>query len=152
MKINSLIFKYLIVLFWCLWWLIALWTDIIGAVAHLGIIHASWAPDGNYPFLVQSLKMYNAPTWIPAFLYICIIIFSGISFLLFLRACCCKFTQDPKGWLKKTNQAFIFSTGYWMLFFLADQIVMKFDLEQNHMVQGGFGLLCYLAIHLLPDA
>ncbi len=144
-------FKYLIVLFWCLWWLIALWTDIVGGMSYLGILHASWAPDSNYLFLVKSLQMYPVPTWIPALFYIGIIIFSGISFLLFLRACCSNFIQDPHNWLKKANLAFIFSTSYWLLFFLADQITMKFDLEQNHMVQGGFTLLCYLALHLLPN-
>ena len=28
---------------------------------------------------------------------------------------------------------------------------MNFQLEQNHMVQGGFQLLTFLALHLLPD-
>ena len=60
-----------------------------------------------------------------------------------------KYTKDK--WYTNVNMAFIFSMVYWMLFFLADQIVMNYDLEQNHMVQGGFELLSYLAIHLLPD-
>ena|GEM_PF-1598663 len=151
MKKNNLMFKYIIVLFWCLWWLGAFWRDLVGAAAHLQILNTSWAPDTNYPFLVQSLQMYNLPTWVPVFFYIGIVILSGICFVLFLRASCYKYAQDKSGWLERVNFAFIVSTCYWLLFFLADQFVMKFDLEQNHMVQGGFGLLCYLAIHILPD-
>ena len=145
----NLNFKRLIVIFWCLWWLVAFWTDIIGAVSHLGMLKASWAPDSNYPFLVKSLKMYLENDLLPAVLFTCIVICSGISFLLFLKAVCMKYTKDK--WYTNVNMAFIFSMVYWMLFFLADQIVMNYDLEQNHMVQGGFELLSYLAIHLLPD-
>ncbi len=79
MKKYNLLFKYTIVLFWCIWWLIAFWTDIIGAAAHLKILRASWAPDTNYPFLTQSLQMYNVPAWVPTFFYIGIIILSGAS-------------------------------------------------------------------------
>lgn len=148
---KNLTFKYIIVLFWCLWWMFAFWTDLIGAAAHLKIVNASWAQDSNYQFLVQSLQIYNIPSWINACLFTGIIILSGISFVLFLRASCYRHIQDKSSWLKKVNLAFIVSTSYWLIFFLADQVVMKYDLEENHMVQGGFGLLCYLAIHLLPD-
>jgi len=139
-------FKRILIVFWGLWWLIACWTDIIGGVAHLGIVRASWAPDNNYPFLVKSLQMYNVPVWLPAFLYILIIIFSTISVVLFARAI---FAYRKPDWLIKANLAFIFSLTYWLLFFLADQLIMNFDLEQNHMVQGGFELMCYLVINLM---
>ncbi|MCC2624401.1 MAG: Uncharacterized protein K0R14_274 [Burkholderiales bacterium] len=151
MKKYNLTFKYIIVLFWCIWWLLAFWRDVVGAAAHLQILQANWAPDVNYPFLVQSLQMYNVYTWVPAFFYIGIIILSGICFLLFFRASCYKYNKKKADWLKHVNIAFIVSTVYWLLFFLADQVVMKFDLEENHMVQGGFSLLCYLAIYILPD-
>jgi hypothetical protein len=43
------------------------------------------------------------------------------------------------------------SMSLWLVFFLSDQVVMMFDLEENHMVQGGFQLLTFMTIHLLPD-
>ena len=30
-------------------------------------------------------------------------------------------------------------------------MVMKFDLEENHMVQGGFELLTFSSLYLLPE-
>ena len=46
----------------------------------------------------------------------------------------------------------VFWALWWTLaFFISDQVVMMFDLEQNHMVQGGFQLLTFMAIHFLPD-
>lgn len=53
--------------------------------------------------------------------------------------------------LNRVNLAFIFSLSFWLLFFLADQLIMNFDLEENHMVQGGFELLCYMLINIVPD-
>lgn len=150
MKLNNpqLLFKQIIVVFWALWWAIALWTDVVGALAHMGYLKASWAPDSNYPFLAKSLQMYNVADWVPVFLYAGIIIFSLISTILFCRSVISLYSSD---WLEKVNLAFIFSISYWLLFFLADQLIMNFDLEQNHMVQGGFELLCYLTINLLPE-
>ncbi|MDD3265851.1 MAG: hypothetical protein PHC75_01555 [Burkholderiales bacterium] len=144
----QILFKRIIVIFWALWWLIALWTDVVGAVAHLGYVTASWAPDNNYPFLVKSLAMYNVPTSLPAFFYAGINIFSFICVVLFGRAV---FALNKSNWLEKANIAFIFSLSYWFMFFLADQLIMNFDLEQNHMVQGGFQLLCYLTLYILPN-
>lgn len=144
----QILFKKIIVIFWALWWLVALWTDVIGGLSHLGYLHASWAPDNNYPFLVKSLEMYNVPNWLPAFFYIGINIFSFACVILFVRAV---WTLNKPNWLDNVNIAFIFSMSYWLMFFLADQIIMNFDLEQNHMVQGGFQLLCYLTLYILPN-
>lgn len=146
---NTQIFKKIIIIFWFLWWLIALWTDVTGGLAHLGLLKASWAPDGNYPFLKESLKMYSLPDWIPVFLFISIILCSLISTGLFFRVCL-SLRHDKSLWMKRADTAFIFSLTFWLAFFLADQCVMKFDLEENHMVQGGFQLLTYLALYCLP--
>lgn len=137
--------------FWTIWWLIALWTDAVGSLSYLGILKASWAPDLNYPFLVNSLKMYDVPAWIPPALFIGILIWSLLSTLVFLWASVGVITKNPKIWMKRVQVAFIISLTYWLALFIADQIVMKYDLEQNHMVQGGFQLLTFLAFYWLPN-
>jgi hypothetical protein len=149
-KITNLCFKQFVVVFWFLWWVCALWTDIIGAVAHFGNFQASWAPDINYPYLVKAVAMYNVVELVPIILYAGIILLSGISCILFFRAVI-SLTKPYEIWMKKAQSAFIFTLGFWILFFLADQIVMKYMEEQNHMVQGGFELLTYLALYILPN-
>jgi len=148
--IDNVIFKKIIVLFWTLWWLIALWTDAVGSLAHIKMLNASWAPDTNYPYLVQSLKMYPLPSWAPAFLFILILLWSFISSVLFCWASM-GLISGRAIWMRRAQVAFIVSLTYWFAFFLADQLVLKFDLEQNHMVQGGFELLTFLALYLLPE-
>lgn len=148
--LNNHQFKKLIILFWTIWWLIALWTDIAGGLAHMGWLHASWAPDTNYPFLVATLKMYPLPDWVPPCLFIGIILWSFFAAGLFFWTSM-SLAREHAVWMRRARYAFIVSLTFWLFFFLADQMVMKFDVEENHMVQGGFELLCYLALYLLPE-
>lgn len=142
-------FKKILILFWTAWWLIALWTDIVGGLTHLGMLHSTWAPDSNYPFLVESLKMYNVPQWIPATFFVLILLWSLASTVVFCWASLA-LNSNKTIWMHRARIAFIVSLSYWLAFFLADQMVMKFDLEENHMVQGGFQLLCFFALYILP--
>jgi len=149
-RIDNLLLKKIIVLFWATWWLIALWTDIVGGLTHIGVLHASWAPDTNFPFLVASLKMYPTPGWLPSILFLGILFWSLLSTAAFCWAGL-GVVQGHAQWMRRAEIAFIISLTYWLAFFIADQLVMNFDLEQNHMVQGGFQLLTFLALYLLPE-
>ncbi|OGT55513.1 MAG: hypothetical protein A3F43_03105 [Gammaproteobacteria bacterium RIFCSPHIGHO2_12_FULL_42_10] len=150
MTFNNLAFKKIIILFWTLWWLIALWTDVVGGLAHLGILKASWAPDTNYPFLVETLKMYPVASWMPTAFFIAILAWSFLSTLAFCWASA-GLVKQRDVWMRRAQVAFVISITFWLAFFIADQAVMKFDLEENHMVQGGFQLLTFLSLYLFPD-
>jgi len=149
MKIDNTFFKKTLILFWTIWWLIALWTDITGGLAHLDILNASRAPDTNYPFLASSLKLYHVPDWLVATLFIGILLGLLASTLAFCQASL-SLRKNEAIWLKSAEVAFIISLIFWLAFFIADQIVLKFDLEENHMVQGGFELLSFFALYVLP--
>jgi hypothetical protein len=144
------IFKKIIIVFWLFWWLIALWTDVVGIMAHYGLLIKSWAPNNNLPFLTKSLAMYPLPIWAPLFFFIGIILGSFFSTAAFAWACA-SLHRDTAVWMRRADMAFIISICFWLAFFLADQLVMNFDLEENHMVQGGFELLSYLMLYLLPS-
>jgi len=115
-KVNNQLFKKIIILFWTLWWLIALWTDIVGALAHLGWLHASWAQDTNYPFLVSTLEMYHVPAWLPPFLYAGIILWTGLSSIVFIWASL-GLTKETQIWIRRAEKAFIISICLWLAFF-----------------------------------
>lgn len=149
-RIDIVFFKKSLIFFWTIWWLIALWTDVVGALAHYGLLHAAWAPDTNFPFLAESLKMYSVPLWLTTLFFIFILLWSLASTAAFVWASVA-LNQPQAIWMQRAKVAYIISLGFWLAFFLADQLVMKFDLEQNHMVQGGFELLSFLAMYLLPS-
>ena len=143
-------FKKLIILFWAVWWLTALWTDVMGILAHYGLLQKSWAPDTNFTFLVDSLKMYNVADWVPQLAFAGIIGWSFLSALAFFWAVI-NLGKEEERWMRRADLAFIISLGFWLAFFIGDQLVMKYDLEQNHMVQAGFQLLTYLTLYLIPS-
>jgi hypothetical protein len=142
--------KPIFVLFWAAWWFIAFFTDVAGGLSHLQLLHVSWSNDANYLFLVQSLQLFQVPTWIPVVCFIGIIAWSGLSCALFAWASF-GFMCNNSHWMRRVDLAFIVSLTFWLAFFIMDQLILNFDLEQNHMVQGGFELLTYLAIKLLPE-
>lgn len=147
---DNTFFKKNLIIFWAFWWLIALWTDVVGGLAHLGFLIESWAPDTNYSSLVQSLKIYNVPESLPPILFMLILAGSTLSSLSFIWACLA-LRKEKHIWMARARTAFILSIGFWLAFFIADVIVMRFDLVENHMVQGGFELLCFFALYVLPD-
>ena len=141
-------FKRVIVAFWAIWWLLAFLTDVLGGLKALGLIAPSWLGETNFEFMVQTLAPFGAPDWLPPIFFVGIITWSFLSTILLTVAAMTPIQPWPR-WQRRVDAAFIVSLGLWLAFFLADQVVMKFDLEQNHMVQGGFQLLCFLVIHLL---
>lgn len=94
--------------------------------------------------------MYSPPVWLAPIFFLGIIFWSLVSTLAFIYASLQMFFHGLKPAMKYIELAFIISLSYWLAFFLADQLVMKFDLEENHMVQGGFQLLTFLALYCLP--
>ena len=149
MTITLVTFKRILIWFWAIWWLLAFLTDFLGGLKELGVIAATWLPHTNYPFLVKSLAPYDVPGWLPPFLFVGIITWSFLSTILLTIAAVTPLEPESR-WRERVNIGFIVPLGLWLAFFIADQIVMLFNLEENHMVQGGFMLLCFMAIHLLP--
>ncbi len=143
-------FKRIIVVFWALWWMLAFLTDFLGGLYLLNVFTEPWVPHSNYPALVASLTQYDAPNWLPGVFFVGIVAWSFMSALAFIFAALTPAQPSPR-WRERVNAAFIISLGLWFAFFISDQVVMMFDLEQNHMVQGGFQLLTFMAIHFLPD-
>ena len=148
MSLSITTFKRVLVAFWAIWWLIAFLSDVAGGLKELGLITANWLPHTSYPTLVEGLASYSAPGWLAPFLFVGIICWSFLSAVLLTVAALTPIQPWPR-WQRRVDSAFIVSLSLWLAFFLADQIIMKFGLEENHMVQGGFQLLCLLAIHLL---
>lgn len=148
--IDNLFFKKCLVIFWCAFWCVTFLTDFGGALTLLGWVHKSWLFADNYTNLVDALKIYSPVHAIVVALFVGILLWSLLSTSLFIRATA-SLCQPKTVWFPKAQLAFIVTMLFWLSFFVADTIVYKFGLLENHMVQGGFELLCYLALYALPD-
>ena len=94
--------------------------------------------------------MYHVSPVLPAFLYLGILTWVSVILIMFLWASL-GINKDQKIWQARANIAFITSLVLWFAFMIADQIIMRYDIEQIHMMQGGFQFLSFLALYLLPD-
>lgn len=93
--------------------------------------------------------MYHASSMIVASLFVAIILGSLFCTIFFVWASVAIFYREE--WQKKAVYAFIASLMFWFLFFFADQFTMRFDLIENHMVQGGIEMLCLFIFLFVPD-
>lgn len=148
LRLDNALLKKSIVLFWTFWWIIILWTDGISALAHLGLLNASWAPD-KYNFFADTLKMYSVGSWVPAFLYIGIVLWVSIIVITFLWTSS-GLMKKQGVWLPRARIAFILSLLLWFALLIADQIIMRYDIENIHMIQAGFQFISYLTLYLFP--
>ncbi|PIQ43759.1 MAG: hypothetical protein COV52_04770 [Gammaproteobacteria bacterium CG11_big_fil_rev_8_21_14_0_20_46_22] len=144
-------FKRVVVLFWFIWWLVAFVTDFLGFLNHFFGATFTWAINSNFVTLEKSLAFAHWSSGVIVTLYACVIIWLFISAILFALASISAFRAGPPQDKKVVNLAFIVTLFFWLAFFIADQCVMKFGLEENHMVQGGFELLSYLALFIIPN-
>jgi len=129
--------------FWAIWWGIACFTDVSGGLKKLNLIDYKWAFADNFDFLVSCLSIYSPPLSFVVFLFVGIILWCGLSSALFIRAS--YQILKKQDYAQALTLAYQVSLALWLVFFLADQLVMKFDLEENHMVQGGFEFLGFIA-------
>jgi len=149
-SINNELLKKMIIVFWTLWWLIAFFTDFFGILAHFSLLKSTFAKDINYPSMVEALSIYPLPSWVAPLLFLLLLIGLFVISGMFLFACL-SLHLHKQIWMQRARYAFVISLNFWFLFFIADQVLLKFDLEQNHMVQGGFEFLCFLALYILPN-
>lgn len=142
-------FKQMTVFTWALWWSIALATDFTEALQDFGWLQLRWHAE-NYPFLVTTLSKYGLPEWVSLVCYVGIILWMIGLTILFWRAAITPYAQRAT-WLSRVNLAFTVGLGLWFAFYLADQLVLDFSLEQNHMVQGNAMFISFIALYVLPD-
>ena len=140
MNTATSLFKWTLIWFWALWWTTVFLTDFLGGLKHLGFPHASWITDANYPMLVKSLQLYPLLPSLASLLFVLIIAWSLLASLVFWRVVFTSY-QNSTLWRYRMKIAFFISLELWLAFFLSDQVIMNFDLEQNHMIQGGFSII-----------
>jgi len=147
--INNQFFKKVIIIFWSIWWLTIIWTDSVSVLSHLGYLTSPWAID-RYSSFVEILNIYSLPFWVDALLYLSIILWSILLTILFFFTAL-NLRKETFVWMKYAKISFILSMILWFMLILADQIIMKYDIENLHMIQGGFQLICFLSLYILSE-
>jgi len=117
---------------------------------HFGWITWGWTYHENFPCIVQCFARYGTPQWLEVGIFVFVNISLIVVTALFLRALITP-TSDYDRWFIRVNQAFIAGLVVWYGFYMGDQIVFRWDLEENHLATGGVTFISYLALHILPN-
>ncbi len=148
---NAMTIKRGALLFWALWFSIALSTNITDGLKAFEVLPDTWGfASGNYLFMQTVTSIYSFPEWLVAVLFLGVLLWEGLAMWLFWRA-----FKDFKGikgpGLDHAYTAFAVSLALWASFMLADEILIAYEVEQVHRTLFGLELITLLALRLLPD-
>jgi len=145
-----LFLKLAILAFWAAWFAIVFLTNLFGALRAAGILPPEWKfASKNYEMVQKAVSIYGPPAWIARFL------FAGVLAWQFLAACLFAWALQASvvaGTIAMTSADLAFTTGIllWAAFMIADEITIKYAMEQPHELLFIAQVACVLALHSLP--
>lgn len=131
------------VLFWTIWWIIALITDLVSVFAFFNYLPPTFTHSSSYNDVISTIELYHLPSCLAPILFFAIQLWLIIICIFFIHASL-NLRKAKTIWVSHAEKAFIISLCLWLTFFLADQIFLKFSLEENHMAQATFQFISYL--------
>lgn len=134
--------------FWATWFSIVLLTNIFSAMKAAGKLPPSWKfASKNYEMVVKAVSRYEAPAWVPRLLFAGVIAWQLAAAVLFWRALACWGTAGMPD-MAAANTAFAAGILLWAAFMIADEITLKYAMEQPHELLFIAQLASLVAMHL----
>jgi hypothetical protein len=149
MEMKPLVLKRLLLGFWAVWFALVTASNLCDLLQALAVRDKHWPfASGNYAFVEAATARYQASAALNGVLFASVILWEGVSAVLFLRAA--TYYRD-RAKLGPVRTAFAVSLLLWAAFMLADEIVMTFGVEATHMRIFIAQLATWLAIELIAD-
>jgi hypothetical protein len=133
--------KLALILFWALWFSIVFLTNAFSAMKAAGRLPPSWKfASKNYEMVAKAVSLYQAPAWVPLLLFLGVIAWQLGAAALFWYA-----LAD----ITVANAAFSAGILLFAAFMIADELTLKYAMEQPHELLFIAQLASLLALHLL---
>lgn len=133
--------KLALLFFWALWFSIVFLTNVFGAMKAAGRLPPSWKfASKNYEMVAKAVSLYQAPAWVPRLLFLGVVAWQLVAAALFWYA-----LADTT----VVNAAFGAGILLFAAFMIADELTMKYAMEQPHELLFIAQLASLLAMHLL---
>ncbi|GAB4031763.1 hypothetical protein [Spirosoma gilvum] len=117
-----------LLLFWALYFTIVWLSNSTDALKVLSILPGKWPfASGNYTLIVRVVAIYQSPVWLSGLFFAGVILWEGISAILFWKAFRAS-VQQSLTQQSAISLAFGFSIGLWAAFILADEIFLAYML------------------------
>ena len=151
MAFPILLLKHGLVLFWALWLSITWLTNACDGLKALRLLSARWPwASGNYARMVATTQPYALPHWLPALLFLGVVLWQGLAAGLWWGAV--EAFQGMQGpGLERLHTAFGVSLALWAALMLADELLLVYEVEAPHMRIFMAQLVSLLVLHLVPD-
>ena len=124
--------KIALLLFWAAWFSIVFATNLASALKASGMLPLSWkfAPK-NYEMVRKAVSVYSAPAWLPRLLFLGVLAWQLVAALLFWSALAVSGGAGVPD-LALVNAACGAGILLWAAFMIADEVTIKYALEQPH--------------------
>jgi len=140
-----------IVLFWIVLLLVTFFANTFDGLKALKVMGEGWRfVSGNYASMVETTCKYPLPAWFAGLLFLGVVLWQGLSALLFWYAFGAFHGMHFPG-LRALDLAFLVSPALWAVFMIADEIFTAYDAEATHMRIFTAQLLSLMVLHLLPE-
>ena len=118
--------------FWAAWFTIVTATNVTSALKAMGVLGPSWRfASKNYPMVVKAVSLYDAPAWLPKLLFMGVLAWQGLAAALFWYALAASGAAGVIA-AAPVNAAFAAGILLWGAFMIADEITIKYAMEQPH--------------------
>ena len=116
--------KPALLLFWRLWFSVVFITNVFSAMRASGRLPPSWKfASRNYEMVAKAVSLYDAPAWLPRLLFAGVIAWQLAVAALFWYA-----LAD----MAAANAAFSAGILLFAAFMIADELTLKYAMEQPH--------------------
>ena len=137
-----------LLLAWAAWFSIVTLTNVFSALKATGVLGPSWRfASKNYPMVVKAVSIYDSPPWLPKLLFLGVVAWQALAATFFWYALA---ASGAAGIIDAAAVNLAFGTGMllWMAFMIADEITIKYGMEQPHellfIAQAGSLLVMHL--------
>lgn len=124
--------KLALLFFWAAWFSVVFATNVASALKASGRLPQSWKfASGNYDMVFKAVSAYSPPAWVPRLLFMGVIAWQAVTALLFWWALA---ASGGAGVLDMSLVNVASSAGIllWAAFMIADEITIKYAMEQPH--------------------
>lgn len=141
--------KLALLLFWATWFSIVFLTNAFDAMKAAGMLPATWRfASRNYEMVVKAVSIYEAPKRVARLLFGGVLAWQALAAVLFWRALGRSASTGAVS-LPTADAAFAAGILLWAAFMIADEITIKYAMEQPHELLLIAQLGSLLVIHLV---
>ena len=135
--------------FWAAWFSVVFTTNVFSALKSSGRLPSSWKfASTNYDMVCKAVSVYSPPGWVPRLLFLGVLAWQLLAALLFWFALS---ASGGQGVIAAGAVNAAYATGIFLFaaFMIADELTIKYAMEQPHELLLVAQLGSLLVMHLV---